>query len=173
MAELKKADLVSELEFNFLNYSEEVIKNRAIPDGRDGLKPVHRRVLWSMWEMGCKSNSTMKKCARVVGDCMKYHPHGDAALYETMVRMTQYFSVGIPLIKGQGNFGSFDDSGSFAAYRYTECKISEFAEDVLFADINDDAVDFVDNYTGEFNLLFFLQDFLWFFLPALMVLQLV
>lgn len=151
MQHIKKVDLSSELKTNFLAYAEEVIKNRAIPDNRDGLKPVHRRILWSMWEMGCKANNTMKKSARVVGDCMKYHPHGDLALYNALVRMAQPFSITIPLIKGQGNFGSLDDSGSFASMRYTECKLSEFSEAVLFADIDDEAVDMVDNYTGEFK----------------------
>lgn len=148
---IKKVDLKEELKNNFLNYSEEVIRFRAIPDVRDGLKIVHRRILWSMWEMGCKSNSTFKKCARVVGDCFKYHPHGDVSLYDSLVRMAQPFNVGIPLITSQGNFGSPESSEDYASMRYTECKLSSFCEDVLFADIDFDAVDMIDNYSGEFK----------------------
>lgn len=148
---VKQTELCAELQGNFLNYAEEVIKNRAIPDIRDGLKPVHRRILWSMWSMGCKPKESMKKCARVVGDCFKYHPHGDVAIYEALVRMAQPFAIGTPFIKGQGNFGSVDDSGAYASFRYTECKLSEFADQLFFADIDYDAIDFVDNYTGEFK----------------------
>lgn len=151
MSGIKKVNLSDELQASFLSYSEEVIKNRAIPDIRDGLKPVHRRILWSMWGMGCKSNSTMKKCARVVGECFKYHPHSDLSVYDALVRMAQPFAIGTPLISSQGNFGSIDSQSEYASSRYAECKLSKFCEDILFADIDFDTVDFIDNYTGEFK----------------------
>lgn len=134
---------------NFLTYAGYVIKDRSLPDVRDGLKPVHRRILWTMWEMGCKHNAKAKKSGRIVGDCMgKYHPHGDKAIYDAMVRMAQSFSMNIPLVDGQGNFGSLDGD-SPAAQRYTEARLARFAEDVLFADIDFDTVDFIPNYDDE------------------------
>lgn len=149
---IRCADIVDELEANFLTYAEYVIKDRAIPDARDGLKPVQRRILYAMWEMGCKSNTTFKKSARVIGNTIgKFHPHGDTSAYGAMVRMAQPFSMRHPLIEGQGNFGSVDTPESFAAMRYTESRLSKFSEVALFADINDDVVDMVDNYTGEFR----------------------
>jgi DNA gyrase subunit A len=154
MAEIlgvKTTDLCDEVQQSFLRYSADVIRNRAIPELKDGLKPVHRRILWTMHEMGCKANSGTKKCARIVGSTMgMYHPHGDMAIYDALVRMAQPFSLSLPLIKSQGNFGSVDDSTP-ASSRYTECKLSEFGEFVLFSDIDYDTVDMMDNYTGEFR----------------------
>ncbi len=151
MSGIKKVNLSTELQESFLCYAEEVIRNRAIPDIRDGLKPVHRRILWAMWEMGCKNNSTMKKCARVVGDCFKYHPHSDIAIFDALVRLAQPFAIGEPLISCQGNIGSIDYSSEYASARYLECKLSEFSEDILFKDIDFDTVEMIDNYTAEFK----------------------
>jgi len=143
-------ELSDELASNFITYAEHVIKERAIPDIRDGLKPVHRRILWTMWNMGCKHNSTFKKSARIVGDTIgKFHPHGDQSVYDSMVRMAQSFSMSVPLVNGKGNFGSIDGHPA-AAYRYTEARLSAFGEHALFADIADDTVSYADNYTGEF-----------------------
>src|SRR5947207_14795385 len=122
-----------------------VIIGRALPDVRDGLKPVHRRVLYTMQEMGLQYNKKHNKCAKVVGQCMgQYHPHGDAAIYDTLVRMAQNFSLRYPLIDGQGNFGSVDDDPP-AAMRYTECRLSRIATEML-RDIDADTVDFGPNY---------------------------
>src|SRR5947207_250654 len=122
-----------------------VIIGRALPDVRDGLKPVHRRVLYTMQEMGLQYNKKHNKCAKVVGQCMgQYHPHGDAAIYDTLVRMAQNFSLRYPLIDGQGNFGSVDDDPP-AAMRYTECRLARIAGS-LMEDIDKETVDFVPNY---------------------------
>jgi DNA gyrase subunit A len=145
----KVAGFANALRSNFLTYAKYVIRDRSLPDVRDGLKPVHRRIMWTMWEMGCKHNAKAKKSGRIVGDCMgKYHPHGDMAIYDAMVRMAQPFSMNIPLVNGQGNFGSLDGDNP-AAQRYTEARLSQFAQEVLFADIEDETVDFVPNYDGE------------------------
>ncbi len=131
----------------FVAYSLSVISSRAIPDVRDGLKPVQRRILYSMLNMGIRPDTPFRKCARVVGDTMgNYHPHGDAAIYDALVRMGQDFSRGITLIDPQGNFGSLDDPP--AASRYTECRLAESAMDML-AELNEDAVDFRPTYDGE------------------------
>ncbi|MEM9696604.1 MAG: DNA topoisomerase (ATP-hydrolyzing), partial [Myxococcota bacterium] len=134
-----------ELRVSYLDYAMSVIIGRAIPDVRDGLKPVHRRILYSMQEQGITASSSYKKCARVVGDVLgKYHPHGDTAVYDALVRMAQDFSLRVPLIDGQGNFGSVDGD-SAAAMRYTECRLSPVAGELL-ADLDKDTVDFIPNY---------------------------
>src|SRR5882672_1688467 len=130
---------------SYLDYAMSVIVSRALPDVRDGLKPVHRRILWAMKEGGYDSNKAFKKSARIVGEVMgNYHPHGDSAIYEAMVRMAQDFSMRLMLIDGQGNFGSMDDDPP-AAMRYTEARLSRAAE-ALLEDIDNDTVDFQPNY---------------------------
>jgi len=132
---------------SYLEYSMSVIVGRALPDVRDGLKPVHRRILYAMYKMGITSSSAYKKSARIVGDVIgKYHPHGDSAVYEALVRMAQDFSMRMPLIDGQGNFGSIDGDNA-AAMRYTEARLTKIAEELL-KDIDKDTVDFVPNYDG-------------------------
>src|ERR687886_784300 len=134
-----------ELRDSFLSYAMSVIVARALPDVRDGLKPVHRRVLYAMHEAGLQPNRPRLKCARVVGDVMgAYHPHGDTAIYDTLVRMAQPFSLRYPLVDGQGNFGNIDDDPP-AAMRYTECRLTRFATEML-RDIDADTVDFEPNY---------------------------
>jgi len=137
-----------EVKTDYLNYAMSVIVSRALPDARDGLKPVHRRLLYSMGELGLRPNAATKKCARIVGDTMgKFHPHGDLALYEALVRMAQDFSLRYPLIEGQGNFGSLAPDGA-AAMRYTEAKLSRFGEEML-QDLGKETVDFVPNFSEE------------------------
>ncbi|PYY17950.1 MAG: DNA gyrase subunit A, partial [Acidobacteria bacterium] len=134
-----------EMRRSYLDYSMSVIIGRALPDVRDGLKPVHRRVLYTMNEMGLQHNKKYTKCAKVVGQAMgQYHPHGDSAIYDTLVRLAQDFSLRYPLIDGQGNFGSVDGDPP-AAMRYTECRLQKIAGEILF-DIDKDTVDFVPNY---------------------------
>ncbi|MDD3651025.1 DNA gyrase subunit A [Immundisolibacter sp.] len=146
--EVIAANIEDELKRSYLDYSMSVIVGRALPDVKDGLKPVHRRVLYAMHESGHHWNRAHVKSARVVGDVMgKYHPHGDAAIYDTLVRMAQPFSLRYPLIDGQGNFGSVDGD-SPAAMRYTESRLSRIASELL-ADIDMDTVDFVPNYDGK------------------------
>src|SRR5438876_4725365 len=133
---------------SYIDYAMSVIVGRALPDARDGLKPVHRRILYAMWDMGLTPDKAYRKSALVVGDAMgKYHPHGDTALYDTLVRMAQDFSLRYELIDGQGNFGSVDGDGA-AAMRYTECRLSKVAVDLL-DDLDKDTVDFVDNYDAS------------------------
>ncbi|HEY4029877.1 MAG TPA: DNA gyrase subunit A, partial [Caulobacteraceae bacterium] len=137
-----------ELKRSYLDYAMSVIVSRALPDARDGLKPVHRRILYSMHEQGYGAGGSYRKSARVVGDVIgKYHPHGDQAVYLAMVRMAQPFSMGLMLIDGQGNFGSVDGDMP-AAMRYTEVRMQRSAESLL-ADIEKDTVDFQDNYDGS------------------------
>ena len=137
-----------ELRDSFIDYSMSVIVQRALPDARDGLKPVHRRILYAMYELGLLPEREHKKCATVVGDVLgKYHPHGDSAVYDTLVRMVQEFSLRYPLIDGQGNFGSIDGD-SAAAYRYTEAKLAQVAMELL-TDIDLDTVDFTPNFDGR------------------------
>src|SRR5947209_1278231 len=137
-----------ELKRSYLDYAMSVIVSRALPDVRDGLKPVHRRILFSMSEQGHTPDRSYVKSARVVGDVMgKYHPHGDLAIYDTLVRMAQPFSMGLLLIDGQGNFGSVDNDPP-AAMRYTECRLTQAAMSIL-ADLDKDTVDFKDNYDGS------------------------
>ena len=136
-----------ELRTSYLDYAMSVIVSRALPDVRDGLKPVHRRILYTMHEMGLTSAASYRKCAAIVGDVMgKYHPHGDVALYDALVRLAQTFSLRYPLIDGQGNFGSVDGDPP-AAMRYTEARMTAIAAEVL-ADIDKQTVDFVENYDG-------------------------
>lgn len=139
--------ITDEVRQSYLDYAMSVIVARALPDVRDGLKPVHRRILYSMWSTGLRSTAKFRKSATVVGEVLgKYHPHGDSAVYETMVRMAQDFSLRYPLIWGQGNFGSLDGDGA-AAYRYTEAKLFPIAEEMLL-DIEKDTVDFIPNFDG-------------------------
>src|SRR5687768_2530505 len=134
-----------EVRESFLNYSMSVIVSRALPDVRDGLKPVHRRVLYSMNELGLVPGRPYKKSATVVGDVLgKYHPHGDSSVYDAIVRMVQDFSLRYPLVDGQGNFGSVDGD-SAAAYRYTEARLTRVAMEML-ADIDKNTVDFAPNF---------------------------
>ncbi len=142
--------LTEEMKKSYLDYAMSVIVARALPDVRDGLKPVHRRVLYSMHELGLKSNVKYRKSATVVGDVLgKYHPHGDVAVYDTMVRMAQNFSLRYPLVDGQGNFGSMDGD-SAAAMRYTEARMTQLSEEML-ADLEKNTVDFIPNYDGSRN----------------------
>jgi DNA gyrase subunit A len=144
---IEQRSITDEVRQSYLDYAMSVIVARALPDVRDGLKPVHRRILYSMWSTGLRSTSKFRKSATVVGEVLgKYHPHGDSAVYDTMVRMAQDFSLRYPLIWGQGNFGSMDGD-SAAAYRYTEAKLMAIAEEMLI-DIEKDTVDFVPNFDG-------------------------
>src|SRR4051812_4718238 len=131
----------------YLNYALSVITSRALPDVRDGLKPVQRRILFTMWQQNLTADAKHRKCAKVVGDVMgNYHPHGDAALYETLVRMAQPFSLRYPLVDGSGNFGSLDGD-SAAAMRYTECRLARLSDEML-SEIDQDTVAFRPNYDG-------------------------
>src|SRR5437016_7562856 len=138
-------ELQEEMERSFLDYAMSVIVARALPDARDGLKPVHRRILYGMFDQGLRPDRPHTKCARVTGDVMgKYHPHGDQTIYDALVRMAQDFSMRYPLIDGQGNFGSIDGDNA-AAMRYTECRLAKLAGE-LMADIDKETIDFVPNY---------------------------
>ncbi len=138
-------DIVDEMRSSYLDYSMSVIVSRALPDARDGLKPVHRRILYGMDDLGLRANRSFKKSARIVGEVLgKYHPHGDTAVYDSLVRMAQDFSLRYPLVRGQGNFGSVDGDGA-AAMRYTEAKMHQIAEEML-QDIDKNTVAFVPNF---------------------------
>ena len=138
-------NIEDEVKSSYIDYAMSVIVSRALPDVRDGLKPVHRRILFAMKELGLLHSKPFKKAATVVGDVLgKYHPHGDAAVYDSLVRMVQDFSLRYPLIEGQGNFGSVDGDEA-AAYRYTEARLSLIAEEML-ADIDKGTVDFIPNF---------------------------
>jgi len=138
-------DIEDEMKGSYIDYSMSVIVARALPDVRDGMKPVHRRVRFGMQDLGLASNRAYKKSARIVGEVLgKYHPHGDSAVYDTMVRMAQDFSMRYPLVDGQGNFGSVDGD-SPAAMRYTEVRLSRLAEEML-KDLQKDTVNFVPNF---------------------------
>ena len=142
------APIEEEMRKSYLDYAMSVIVGRALPDIRDGLKPVHRRVLYTMSLLGLAWNRGYKKSARVVGDCMgKFHPHGDSAIYDTLVRMAQDFSMRYPLVDGQGNFGSIDEDPA-AAMRYTEARMTRIAQEML-RDLDMDTVDFGPNYDGS------------------------
>src|SRR5262250_3099506 len=142
---IQPVNIEEEMRRSYLDYSMSVIIGRALPDVRDGLKPVHRRVLYTMQEMGLQYNKKHTKCAKVVGQAMgQYHPHGDAAIYDTLVRLAQDFSLRYPLVDGQGNFGSVDDDPP-AAMRYTECRLTRLAAS-LMEDIDKETVDFLPNY---------------------------
>src|SRR5437762_10159932 len=143
--EILSVSLEDEMRQSYLDYAMSVIVGRALPDVRDGLKPVHRRVLHAMRELGNDWNKAYKKSARVVGDTIgKYHPHGDTAVYDTVVRLAQEFSMRYPLVDGQGNFGSIDGDNA-AAMRYTEVRMAKITNEVL-ADIEKETVDFQPNY---------------------------
>ena len=139
------ADISEEMRTSYINYAMSVIISRALPDARDGLKPVHRRILYDMFEQGIRYNTPNKKCARIVGDVLgKYHPHGDASVYDALVRLGQDFSLRYPVVAPQGNFGSIDGDPP-AAMRYTEARMSRIGEEML-SDIQKETVDFVPNY---------------------------
>jgi len=142
-------ELREEISRSYLEYAMSVIVGRALPDARDGLKPVHRRILYAMHELGLTSDRPFRKCARVVGEVLgKYHPHGDTAVYDALVRMAQDFSMRHPLINGHGNFGSIDNDPP-AAMRYTECRLQALTSDALLQDIEQETVDFGDNFDGS------------------------
>src|SRR6185295_6788077 len=142
---IRKIDIDSEMQQAYLDYAMSVIVARALPDARDGLKPVQRRILYAMYDMGMRADTPYKKSARIVGEVLgKYHPHGDAAVYESMVRMAQEFAMRYMLVDGQGNFGSIDGDGA-AAMRYTEARMADIGEELL-VDINKDTVDFTANF---------------------------
>ena len=144
---VEQVDIDQQMRAAYLDYAMSVIVARALPDARDGLKPVHRRILYAMHDMGISASSAYKKSARIVGEVLgKYHPHGDAAVYDSMARMAQDFSMRYLLVDGQGNFGSVDGDAP-AAMRYTEARLSHMAEEML-ADIEQDTVDFSDNFDG-------------------------
>ena len=143
-----QSDIAEEMKTSYINYAMSVIISRALPDARDGLKPVHRRILYDMWELGIRYNSANKKCARIVGDVLgKYHPHGDASVYDALVRLGQDFSLRYPVVAPQGNFGSIDGDPP-AAMRYTEARMSRIGEEML-TDIQKETVDFTPNYDGS------------------------
>lgn len=147
-AKIKDVQFSEELSKRYLSYAMSTIVSRSLPDVRDGLKPVHRRLMYAMRQLHLDPKNGYKKCARVVGDVIgKYHPHGDSAVYGAMVRLAQDFSVRYPLVDGQGNFGNIDGDGA-AAMRYTEARLTDFAMDLMDG-LNDDAVDFTDTYDGE------------------------
>src|SRR5580698_1742349 len=147
-ANIQPVNIEDEMRRSYLDYSMSVIIGRALPDVRDGLKPVHRRILYAMYDMNLLHNRKHSKCAGVVGELLKkYHPHGDSAVYDALVRLAQPWSLRYPLIDGQGNFGSVDGDPA-AAYRYTECRLTRIAEEML-ADIDKDAVDFVPNFDEQ------------------------
>src|SRR2546429_1872667 len=144
-ADIQPVNIEEEMRRSYLDYAMSVIIGRALPDVRDGLKPVHRRILYAMHDMGILHNRKYAKCAKVVGECLgKYHPHGDSALYDALVRMAQPFSLRYRLVDGQGNFGSVDGDPP-AAYRYTECRMTRISEEML-SDIDKETVDFVPNF---------------------------
>src|SRR3954469_8533369 len=140
-------EITSEMKTSFIDYAMSVITDRALPDVRDGLKPVHRRVLYAMNELGLTSGAKPRKSAAVVGEVLgNYHPHGDVAVYDSMVKMAQDFTMRYPLILGQGNFGSIDGDNA-AAMRYTEAKMTRLASELL-RDIEKETVDYIPNYDG-------------------------
>ena len=145
---IENQPLVDEMSRSYLDYAMSVIVSRALPDVRDGMKPVHRRILYAMWSIGLRSSARFRKSATVVGEVLgKYHPHGDSAVYDSMARMAQDFSLRYMLVKGQGNFGSVDGDRP-AAMRYTEAKLAAIAEEMLF-DIDKDTIDFIPNFDGS------------------------
>src|SRR5436190_8323080 len=145
---IRPVNIDDQMRQSFLDYAMSVIVARALPDARDGLKPVHRRILYAMNELGMGPGSAYKKSARVVGEVLgKYHPHGDSAVYEAMVRMAQDWSLRYPLVDGQGNFGSVDGDGA-AAMRYTEARLTRTAM-TLLGDLEKQTVDFVPNYDAS------------------------
>ncbi|MEK7540068.1 MAG: DNA gyrase subunit A [Patescibacteria group bacterium] len=148
MGKVEPRSITTEMSESYLDYAMSVIVGRALPDVRDGLKPVHRRILYAMWNIGLRSNAKYRKSATIVGEVLgKYHPHGDLAVYDSMVRMAQDFSMRYQLVDGQGNFGSMDGDNA-AAYRYTEARLTKIADEIL-SDIDKDTVDFIPNYDGS------------------------
>ena len=148
VAGIRPTDVVGEMKSSYINYAMSVIVARALPDIRDGLKPVQRRILYSMHQMGLKPNTATKKSARIVGDVIgKYHPHGDSAAYDALVRMAQDFSLRYPLVYGQGNFGSIDGDPP-AAYRYTEAKLMPISQELL-QDLEKDTVNHLPNFDNS------------------------
>src|SRR5512136_2125841 len=145
---VRPIDIDHEMQQAYLSYAMSVIVARALPDARDGLKPVHRRILYAMHAMGIRPGSDYKKSARIVGEVMgKFHPHGDMAVYDAMARMAQDFSLRYPLVDGQGNWGSIDGDPP-AAHRYTEARMTAIAEEML-KDIEKDTIDYIPNYDGR------------------------
>ena len=143
-------NIAEEMKSAYIDYSMSVIVSRALPDVRDGLKPVHRRVLYGMLDLGVLSNRAYKKSARIVGEVLgKYHPHGDSSVYDTMVRMAQDWSLRYPMVDGQGNFGSIDGDNP-AAMRYTEARLRKIAEEML-DDLDKETVDFRPNFDESLN----------------------
>ena len=148
IGDIQSINIDQEMRSSYLDYAMSVIVARALPDARDGLKPVHRRILYAMHDMGIRSSSSYKKSARIVGEVLgKYHPHGDSAVYDAMVRMAQSFSMRYPMVDGQGNYGSIDGDAP-AAMRYTEARMAAISEEML-TDIDKDTVDFTDNFDGS------------------------
>ncbi|HEX2705810.1 MAG TPA: DNA gyrase subunit A, partial [Candidatus Lustribacter sp.] len=145
---IEPVDLNTEMQRSYIEYAMSVIVSRALPDVRDGLKPVHRRVLYAMYDGGYRPDRGYNKCSRVVGDVMgQYHPHGDSAIYDALVRLVQPWSLRYPLVDGQGNFGSPGDDPA-AAPRYTECRMAQLSMEMV-RDIDEETVDFVPNYDGK------------------------
>ena len=145
---INRVDLDQQMREAYLDYAMSVIVSRALPDARDGLKPVHRRILYAMEAMGVRSNVPHKKSARIVGEVLgKYHPHGDASIYDAMARMAQDFSMRYPLVDGHGNFGSIDGDPP-AAMRYTEARLKKLSDELL-ADIDKETIDFLPNFDGS------------------------
>lgn len=148
IGQIKPREITEEMKESYIDYAMSVIISRALPDVRDGLKPVHRRILYAMYEDGLRHDAKFRKSATVIGSVLgRYHPHGDQAVYDALARMTQSFSLRYPLINGQGNWGSIDDPGEYAAMRYTECRLSKIGEEML-KDIEKNTVDLTDNYDG-------------------------
>ncbi len=148
MGEYDRIDIVDEMKTSYLDYAMSVIVSRALPDVRDGLKPVHRRILFASQEGGFVAGRPYRKSAKIVGDVMgNYHPHGDSAIYDALARMTQSWSMRVPLIDGQGNFGSMDPDPP-ASMRYTEARLEKVAN-ALLDDLDKDTVDFAENYDGS------------------------
>ena len=156
---IQPVKIEEEMQNAYLDYAMSVIVSRALPDVRDGLKPVHRRILYAMHELGMTPNSPHRKCARIVGEVLgKFHPHGDGPVYDSLVRMAQDFSLRYPLIDGQGNFGSIDDDPP-AAMRYTEARLAPVAQEML-ANIEQDTVPFAPNFDDSIqDLVFFLPSY--------------
>ncbi len=145
---IRQINIDDEMQQAYLDYAMSVIVSRALPDARDGLKPVHRRILYAMHDMGIQANSTFKKSARIVGEVLgKYHPHGDMAVYDSMARMAQDFSMRYPLVEGQGNFGSIDGD-SPAAMRYTEARMAPLST-LMLEDLDKETVSFRENFDGS------------------------
>lgn len=147
---VRTRNITEEMRSAYLDYAMSVIVSRALPDARDGLKPVQTRILYGMWDMGIRANQPFKKCARIVGEILgKMHPHGDSAVYDALVRLAQPWNMRYPLVEGQGNFGSVDGDPP-AAMRYTEARLTPIAEEML-ADIEKNTVDFRDNFDGQYR----------------------